>query len=177
MGDGLVTRVLFGDGQKTFESPEKQRGASNAAEKLNPVLHVMSQWRNGPRIVIEFPKQGTVGFPVRSVQGQVTRDFVREPRVDFLHARNGCIDIWITLGPALFPVADSFNQVAAPIRSRPVHAVPRREAEAFNGHGFLYAARIHARVVQDDAAPEGMANKPNREVVDDVEERGQIENV
>ena len=53
--DGLVARVVFGDGQKTFEASEKQHGAGNAAEKLDRILHVMAIGRNSPRIIIEFP--------------------------------------------------------------------------------------------------------------------------
>ena len=107
----------------------------------------------------------------------MARNFVGEPWVGFLHARDSSTNTWITLGAALLQVAYGFNPVAHAVRSGTVHAVPRREADPFNGHGFLYAGGIYAGIVQDDGAPEGMADEPNRKIVDDVEKRRQIENM
>ncbi len=52
-----------------------------------------------------------------------------------------------------------------------------REAQSFNGHRIARARGIHTAIMENDAAAEGMADQAKREIVDDVEERGKIENV
>ena len=42
---------------------------------------------------------------------------------------------------------------------------------------FLHAIGIEAGVVEDDAAAERVADEANGEIIDDVEERGEIEHV
>ena len=67
--DGLIARVIFGDGEKAFQAPEKEDRAGDLAEDLDSIFHVVAIGRDGARVVIEFPEQGAVGFPVGSVQG------------------------------------------------------------------------------------------------------------
>src|SRR6202040_1585176 len=74
--DGLVARIIFGKGQKAFQSPEEQRRAGNLAEQFDSILYVMAVRRNRAGVIIEFPEQRAVGFPVGAVQGEVPRDFV-----------------------------------------------------------------------------------------------------
>jgi len=52
-----------------------------------------------------------------------------------------------------------------------------REAEPFDADGFADPGGIDATVVQNDDPAEGMANEANGKIVDDVEKRGEIENV
>src|SRR5260370_7561265 len=86
MSDGLVARILFGNGQKALQPPEKEHRASNVAEEFDGVGHMVTVWGNGSSIIVEFPEQRAVGFPVRPVQGQGTRDLIGDQRFDFLHA-------------------------------------------------------------------------------------------
>src|SRR4029077_12972406 len=107
----------------------------------------------------------------------MARYVVGEARVDFLHAGDGGFDVRVALGMALFAVANRFDPVTHAVRCWPVYAVAGREAQSFDGDGLLHAGRVHAGIVQDDPAAEGMADQPDRKVVNDVEERGEIENV
>lgn len=96
-------------------------------------------------------------------------DFVRQARVGFFHARNGGLNVGVTLGAALFDLADGFDPVAKSIGSGPVHPMIRGEAETFDGDGLLHTGRIDASIVENDDAAEGMPDEANREIVDDVE--------
>ena len=53
----------------------------------------------------------------------------------------------------------------------------RRKAQSFDGHGFADARGIHTAIMKNDAATQGMADQANREIINDVEERGEIEHV
>ncbi len=104
-------------------------------------------------------------------------DFVGEARIGFLHAGHGGVRTWVTFWAALFEIAHGFDPLANAQRSRPVYAMLLREAQPFDGDGFTDARGIHTAIMQNDAAAEGMADQANREIIDDVEERGKIENV
>src|SRR6266478_712128 len=58
-----------------------------------------------------------------------------------------------------------------------MHGMPRREAQALDGDGFAGACGIDAAIMQNDAAAERMADQANLKIINDVEERGEIENV
>src|SRR5258708_39430643 len=132
MSDGLVARILFGNGQKALQPPEKEHRASNVAEEFDGVGHMVTVWGNGSSIIVEFPEQRAVGFPVRPVQGQVTRDLIGEPRVDFLHARDSGVEARVAFGKALFHIPYGFTPVAHPAESPPADAVAWRETKALN---------------------------------------------
>ena len=102
----------------------------------------------------------------------MARDLVGETRVDFLHARDGGFNVRITFRAALFQIANGFNPVAHAVGGRPVHPMARRETQPLNGNRLLYARRVHTGVVQHDGAPQGMPDEPDREIVDDIEQRG-----
>jgi hypothetical protein len=103
--------------------------------------------------------------------------FVGQARVNFAHAGHGRIQAGITFWVALFEAAKVFDPFADASGRWAVDVVLLREAEAFDGDGFVYAVWIDTRVVQDDATAEGMARQANGEIVDDVKQGGEIENV
>src|SRR6267378_4891850 len=80
IGYCLIAGVIFGNGQKTFQAPEKEYGIGDLAEKLDGVFHVVTVRGNGAGVVVEFPEQGTVGLPIGAVQRQMACDLVRETR-------------------------------------------------------------------------------------------------
>src|SRR5713226_7317756 len=177
IGDGFVARVVLGKREKAFESPEEQRRAGDLAEELDGVLHVVAVGGDGAGVIVKFPKQRAVGLPVGAVQGKVARDFVGKARVGFLHAGHGGVGTWVTFRAALLELANGFDPFADALGGWTVYAMLLREAQPFNGDGFPDAGGIDTAITQNDAAAERMADEANGEIVDDVEERGEIEDV
>src|SRR6185369_584108 len=50
-----------------------------------------------------------------------------------------------------------------------------RKSDAFNGNGFSHAVGIDTGVVQHDDAAERMSDKADRELINDIEQRREIE--
>ena len=107
----------------------------------------------------------------------MARDFVGEAWIGFFHARNGGLNVRVTLGAAFFDLAHGFNPVTKSIGSGPMYAMVEGEAEAFDGDGFLHTGWIDASIVENDDAAEGMPDEANREIVDDIQQRGEIEHM
>ncbi len=137
----------------------------------------MTVGRDWPGIVVEFPGHGAVRIPVGSVQSEMPRDLIGEMRVGLLHARGRGIQIRETARRAAFRVANRFHPIAHALRRRTVKMVPGRKAQAFDRHCLAHLVRIEPGVVQHDDASERVTNDADRKVVDDVEQRRQIENV
>ena len=55
MADRLETGVAFGQRKEALKPPEKKDGGCDLPEKLDRILDVMAVWRDGTRVVIEFP--------------------------------------------------------------------------------------------------------------------------
>jgi hypothetical protein len=177
IADGLPARIVLGNWKKGFESPEEQRRASDLAEKLDGVAHVMSVGRDRSDVVVEFPEQRAVGIPIGAVEGEMTGDLVGEPRVRFFHARDCGIEAPVALGAALFEVADIFDPAAHAIGRGTVYAVIGRKAQTFDGDGFVNASGIHAGVMKHDDAAERVADQADGKIADHVQHRGEIEDV
>jgi hypothetical protein len=58
-----------------------------------------------------------------------------------------------------------------------VHVVADRKAEAFDRNELLDAVGVEAGVMKDDAAAERVADEADGEIVDDVEESGEVQDV
>ena len=173
----MVTGIVFGNREETFEPPEEKGGASNLAEELYGVCHVVAVGRNGARIVVEFPEERAVGIPVGAVEREVARDFVGEARIGFLHARHSRGWSRIAFRVALLEIADGFDPFADALGSRAVDAMLRRKADTLDGDGFSDARGIHSAIMQNDASAERMAHEANGKIIDDIEEGGEIEDV
>src|ERR1700686_205780 len=111
------------------------------------------------------------------MQRQVTRDFVAETRIGLLHARPGRVWTRVTFRVALLQIADRFDPRAHALGGWPIDAMLRRKAETLNGNRFANTCGIDPAIMQNDAAAERMADEANREIIDDVEERGEIQNM
>ena len=58
-----------------------------------------------------------------------------------------------------------------------MHFAAFGRAQAFDRDGLAHALGEHSGIIQDDHAAERMADKPDGELIDDVEQGRQIENV
>jgi hypothetical protein len=56
VADGLEARVVFRNGQETFESPEKQDRASDLAENFDGIGDVVAVWRESASVGVELPE-------------------------------------------------------------------------------------------------------------------------
>ena len=177
VADGLVAGVVAGDGKEALFAPEEQGGRGDVAEDFDGFGDVVAVGREGAGVVVEFPDQAAVGIPVRAVEGEMARDVVGEARVDLFHARDGGLQAGVAVRAAIFEVADVGDPAAGALGGGAVHVVILREAEALDGDELLDAVGVEAGVVQDDAAAEGVADEADGEIVDDVEQGGEIEDV
>jgi hypothetical protein len=177
IADSLKARVVFGNGKKTFESPEKQDWASDLAENFDGVGDVVAIWREGAGVGVKFPKQGAVGIEIGAMQSEMAGDFVGETRVGLFHAGHGGVETCVTFGTALFEVANVFDPAASALGGLAVHRMTWRKTQAFDGDRFVYALRVDAGVMQDDTTTKRVADQANGKIVDDIEKGGEIENV
>jgi hypothetical protein len=58
-----------------------------------------------------------------------------------------------------------------------MNAMPFWKTESFDVHQFLHAIWVHAGVMRHDETAERMANEVDREIVDDIEQRREVQNI
>ena len=56
IGYCLIAGVIFGDGQKTFQTPEKKYWVGDLAEKLDGVFHMVTVRGNGAGVCVDGPE-------------------------------------------------------------------------------------------------------------------------
>src|ERR1700756_1209581 len=105
------------------------------------------------------------------------RQFVRQTRIGFFYARYGRFRTWITFGTAFLQAAHALDPFPDALRSRPVDRMIQWKTEALDGNRLVDTLRVNPAVVQDDPAAKGMAYQANGKIVDDVQQRGKIQNV
>src|SRR5215469_7620109 len=171
IANGFDARIVLRHGGKAFCAPEQQRGRGDLSKDLYGVLNVVAVGRESADVVIKLPYQGTVGVPVGAVQGEMAGDFVREPRVGFLHTSHRRLQALVAVRDPLFDAADILNPRAQALRRGAVHAVSGGKPDAFDGNRFGDPRGVDSGVVQNDHAAERVADQPDGKLVDDVQQR------
>src|ERR1700694_1077168 len=111
------------------------------------------------------------------MESKMPRYLLGKPGILLLHAGHGGIRIGIAFLLALLQIADSFNPSPQALGCGAMDTVIGRESQPLNGHGFTNTVRIYAGIMQDNRPSQGVANQPDGEIVNDIEQRREVQNM